>query len=107
MKTKETETKSKSIPGVAHLLTWIVCWGTLILVCASAPAQNLFVSGGNSVYEITLSGVETTFASGLTSSGALTFDQAGNLFVLDSSSIYKFTPDGVRSTFASGSYGPW
>ena len=106
MKTKATETKSKSTAGVAHLLTWIVCLGALILSCASAPAQNLFVSSdaaGGNIYEFTPNGVRSTFASGL--NGALAFDKAGNLFVADipdRSNIYKITPAGLRTTFASG-----
>jgi len=105
MKNKQTETKSKSTPGVAHLLTWIVCWGTLILVCSSAPAQNLFVSSdaaGGNIYEFTANGVRSTFASGLGLNGALAFDKAGNLFVADRGNIYKITPAGLRTTFASG-----
>src|SRR6266480_1446948 len=103
MKNKQTETKSKSTPSVANLLTWIVCWGTLSLVCSSAPAQNLFVSSdaaGGNIYQFTANGVRSTFASGLT--GALAFDKAGNLFVANGDSIYKFTPSRMRSIFASG-----
>jgi len=103
MKNKELETKFKSAPGLAcQLFGRVVCLGAVILTCSSALAQNLFVSGGNSIYKISLNGVETTFASGLTAPGALTFDRAGNLFVSDSGSILKFTPDGVRTIFASG-----
>src|SRR6266513_3858715 len=105
MKNKQTETKSKSTPSVAHLLTWIVCWGTLILVCSSAPAQNLFVSSdaaGGNIYEFTPNGVRSAFASGL--AGALAFDKAGNLFVSDrgNGAINQITPAGLRTTFASG-----
>src|SRR4029077_11916448 len=105
MKNKQPETKFESTPGVAHLLTWIVCLGTLILVCASAPAQNLFVSSdaaGGNIYEFTANGVRSTFASGLGLNGALAFDKAGNLFVADRGNIYKITPTGLRTTFASG-----
>src|SRR5438034_1073953 len=103
MKNKQTETKSKSTPGVANLLTWIVCWGTLNLVCSSAPAQNLFVSSdaaGGNIYEFTPNGVRSTFASGV--AGPLAFDKAGNLFVADSDNIYKITPAGWRTTFGPG-----
>src|ERR1700720_2690752 len=103
MKTKATETKSKSTAGVAHLLTWIVCLGALILSCASAPAQNLFVSDGSgNIYELDPNGVRSTFASGLGTIFSFAFDKAGNLFVADSGNIYKITPAGLRSTFASG-----
>src|SRR5437870_834881 len=101
MKTKATETKFKSTLCVArHLLSTAVCLGAIILICSSAPAQNLFVSGGDpgngKIFEFTPDGVETTFASGLNSPQNLAFDSEGNLFVVDSGAIYKFTPDGVR-----------
>jgi sugar lactone lactonase YvrE len=96
----------------------------LILICSSAPAQNLFVSAaelnssgfavGGKIDEITPEGVQSTFASGLDALGRLAFDSAGNLFVGDfndgspgSGSILKFTPDGIRSTFALGLNGPY
>src|ERR1700757_4488832 len=101
MKTKLTKTKCKSAPVVAaQLFSRVTCLGAIVLICASASAQNLFVSGGNSIYEFTPSGVETTFVSGLNAPGALTFDKAGNLFVADTGSILKFTSQGVQSTFA-------
>src|SRR5436309_2602921 len=111
MKTKATETKSKSTAGVAHLLTWIMCLGALILSCASGPAQNLFVSSdaaGGNIYEFTPAGGRTTFASGFTNPEAVAFDNAGNLFVsagifgTSTGAIYKITSGGVRSTFAIG-----
>src|SRR5207249_1402823 len=113
MKNKETETKFKSALGVArHLFGRLVCLGAVILTCASAPAQNLFVAsdtgnaGGGSVYEFTPNGVRSTFASGL--AGALAFDKAGNLFVLDfGGKIHKFTTSGARTTFASGFNWAW
>ena len=103
MKNKLTKTKFKSVLRIAgKLFTRVACLGVVILIYSSASAQNLFVSGGNSIYEFTPGGVETTFASGLTSPGVLTFDGAGNLFVGDSGSIIRFTPYAIRSTFASG-----
>src|SRR5437763_9608543 len=80
------------------------------LICARAPAQNLFVSDfdfqGNYgiIDEFTPNGVRSTFASGLNDPAGLAFDQAGNLFVAvaGSGAIYKFAPAGVRTIFASG-----
>src|SRR6266513_207075 len=116
MKNELTKTTFKSALGVTcHLISRIVCLGAVILVCSSAPAQNLFVSSdaaGGNIYEFTPNGVRSTFASGL--AGALAFDKAGNLFVTTgyrddfgfpingSGKIYKLTPNGLRTTFASG-----
>src|SRR4029077_9258918 len=110
MKNKQPETKSKSTPGVAHLLTWIVCLNVLILSCARAPAQNLFMSDGYSgtsedlghIYKFTPTGASSAFASGLDGPEGLAFDSAGNLFMAAEGNIYKFTPGGARTTFASG-----
>jgi sugar lactone lactonase YvrE len=87
------------------------------LICSSASAQNLFVSGndadGGKVFEFTTDGVESTFASGLSGPQGLAFDSAGNLFVADSGdgslgsgSIIKFTQDGAPTTLALGLNGP-
>src|SRR5437016_853975 len=97
MENKQTEFKSGR--GLArHLFGRVVCLGAVIVTCSSAPAQNLFVaSSDGNIYEFTLAGVRSTFASG--TSGALAFDAAGNLFVA-ADAIYKFTPAGVRTTFA-------
>src|SRR5438105_4352799 len=104
MKTRKTETKFKSAPGlVCYLFGRVLCLGAVILICSSASAQNLFVSdyvGGN-IDELDPAGVRSIFASGV--SGALAFDRAGNLFVASfDGQILKFTPDGARTTFASG-----
>src|SRR5438105_15091143 len=107
MKNELTKTTFKSAPGVTcHLISRVVCLGAVILVCSSAPAQNLFVSSdaaGGNIYEFTPNGVRSTFASGL--AGALAFDKAGDLFVTAGDNIYKFTPSGARTTFASGPAG--
>ena len=74
-----------------------------------ASAQNLFQSDGSgNIYEYTLGGVRSTFASGLSVPYGLAFDGAGNLFVCNNrvNSIYEYTPGGVQSTFASGFNGP-
>jgi len=108
---KQTETKFKSALGVAcHLFSRAACLGAVILICSSAPAQNLFVSSADSesglghIYEFTPNGVRSTFASGLNYAYGLAFDTAGKLFVT-ADAIYKFTPDGVRTRFASGPAG--
>jgi hypothetical protein len=107
MKTKATETKFESLRIARHLFTRIVCLGTVILICSSAPAQNLFVSGsdagGVKIFEFTPNGLQSIFASGLNAPNGLAFDGAGNLFVADAGgSILKFTPDGAQTTFALG-----
>src|SRR6266581_3704481 len=106
MKNKQTETKFKSTLRVGgHLISTVVCLGAVILICSSAPAQNLFVSdaGLGNIDEFTPAGVRTTFASGLPGPFGLAFDSAGNLLVAAGGDIvvnnkgvvYKFTPSGV------------
>jgi sugar lactone lactonase YvrE len=112
MKNKVTETKFHAALGIAgHLSSRALCLGAVILVCASASAQNLFMSDGYSgidhdlgnIFKIAPDGVRSTFASGLDGPAGLAFDAAGNLFVASFlGNIYKFTPDGGRTTFASG-----
>jgi hypothetical protein len=95
-----------------RLLCGSVCAGTVIVLAAwSAPAQNLFVSGGSgNIYEYTPGGVQSTFANnyaGAAYSG-LAFDSAGDLFVGDNhnGAIYEFKPGYIAGqtpiTFASG-----
>ena len=109
MKGGQTKTKFDSaFRAASQLIARVVCLGAIILICSSAPGQNLFVSsdaGGGNIYEFTPNGVRSTFASGLT--GDLAFDKAGNLFVSDGGNIYKITPAGLRTTFASGLGGAW
>jgi len=107
MKNKLTETKCKSAIGsIDHLLRSVAWFGAIVLICASASAQNLFVSAndssGGKIVKFTWDGVRSTFASGLTAPDGLTFDNIGNLFVADSGSIIRFTPSGARSIFATG-----
>src|SRR5436309_9489492 len=93
--------RARRIGGVAWL-------GAAILFCSSAPAQSqdLYVSNsGGPIYRFTPGGVQSTFASGLSSPEGLAFDSAGNLFVADrvaNGTINEFTPGGARSIFASG-----
>jgi len=121
MKTKITETKFKSPIAVAGRL--FARLGVVILICSSASAQNLFVSGTGCggdvscghIYEFTWDGVQSIFASGLNAPGDVAFDNAGNLFVADCENcgtpradfaIYKIASNGVRTTFASGLSSP-
>src|SRR5438874_2980787 len=110
MKTRKTETKFKSAPGlVCYLFGRVLCLGAVILICSSAAAQNLFVSSGGNIYEIDPNGVRSTFASGLGTPFALAFDTSGNLYEGDfgTGTIFKFAPDGTKSTFASGLGNPF
>jgi DNA-binding beta-propeller fold protein YncE len=115
MKTKLTETKFKSTIGRARqLLSRTACLGAVLLICSSASAQNLFVSGsdarGGAIFRFTWDGGQSVFASGLTDPWDLAFDNRGNLYVVDydrgalfgEAAVYKITPNGVRTTFASG-----
>ena len=66
---------------------------------------NLFVSVGQDITRITLSGEMTVFATGLSLPSGLAFDGAGNLYVAystgDTGGIWKFNPDGAKSPFGS------
>ena len=79
-----------------------------MLITSSAQGQNLFVqdSVSGDIYEYTLGGARTTFASGLSLPDGLAFNSAGDLFEADNGSgnIYEYTPSGVQQTppFASG-----
>jgi hypothetical protein len=72
--------------------------------------QNLFVStySPDTIYKYTPSGVQSTFATGLSYPFLMAFDSSGNLFVANSDNdggggyIGKITPAGVKSTFYSG-----
>ena len=105
---------------IRKLFSGAACLGTVILICASASAQNLFVSGSEpqknctgacgAIYKFTWDGGQSIFVSGLTDPWDVAFDSAGNLFVVDydhgglvgDAAIYKITPNGVRTTFARG-----
>ena len=121
MKMKVTETKFRPMGSLrVRLLTTAACLGAFILICSTASAQNLFVSGRTPVnncvgacgviYKFNWDGGQSIFATGLTNPWDLAFDTAGNLFVVDYSHsgllgdavIYKITPTGVRTVFASG-----
>jgi sugar lactone lactonase YvrE len=116
MKTKITEPKYKSALGVAgQLFSRLACLGAAILICTSASAQNLFVSGtdagGGEIFQFTWDGGQSIFASGLYKPSGMAFDNAGNLFVVDyeilngdfigNAAIFKITPNGTLTIFAS------
>ena len=116
MKTKVTETKSKSALGRAGQLFSRVVWlGAAILICSGASAQNMFVSGrdagGGEIFKFTWDGGQSIFASGLYKPWDLAVDSAGNVFVMDymivsgdqvgNAAIFKITPSGTLTIFAS------
>ena len=89
--------------------------GAYPLGLAFDSSGNLFVStdcfcepGSDTILEFTPTGVESTFATGLTNPRGLAFDSSGNLFVAESNDfpdgdILKFPPGGGTPTvFASG-----
>jgi len=121
MKTKLTETKFKWASGAAkQLFSGIACFGAALLICSSASAQNLFVSGSEptkncfdgcgAIFRFTWDGGKSIFATGLTNPWDVAFDGAGNLYVVDydrsglqgNAAIDKISPNGARSRFASG-----
>src|SRR5438067_1641990 len=117
MKKEQAETKLKPTLGLTRRsITGVLCLAVISLICARAPAQNLFAvgvdSGGGftgSIEKFTPNGVRSIFASGLTTPFNLACDSEGNLFVADGGdpwdlvegAVYKFTPSGLRSTLAS------
>ena len=121
MKTNLTKTKFKSSFSTAsQFFNRAACLGAAILICSSASAQNLFVSGNahlkncrppcGVIYKFSWDGGQSIFAAGLNTPGDVAFDSAGNLFVVDydhdelfgEAAVYKITPNGVRTIFASG-----
>jgi DNA-binding beta-propeller fold protein YncE len=115
MKMNLTKTNSKfGVGSVSHLFSSAVWLVALFLICSSAFAQNLCVSGrdgrGGEIYKFTWDGGQSIFVSGLTDPWDVAFDRTGNLFVVDydrsgllgNAAVYKITRSGVRSTFASG-----
>jgi len=125
MKTKPTETKFECAFGRVRQLFSRVAWlGAVILICSSASAQNLFVSGKNlptnegpgdgygAIFRFTWDGEQSVFASGLYKPGNLTLDSAGNLFFMDyvileggasgNAAVFKITPNRTLTIFAFG-----
>lgn len=97
----------------AFTTTLLVLACTLFSTANGAPGD-IFASidsrsgnGNDSIYQYTPAGVQTTFASGLSSPRGLAFDSAGNLFVATNfcqgacqNTILKITPDGMQTVFA-------
>ena len=115
MKAKLTEAKCRFALGrIGRLCSRIVWLAGVLLICSSASAQNMFVSGtdagGGEIFKFPLAGPETIFATGLVDPWDLAVDRAGNLFVVDSqcgelycgAKINKITPQGLRTVLASG-----
>ena len=116
MKTELTQAKFRSTLGRAGRFFSMVAFGAATLICSSATAQNLFVSGtdsgGGEIFKFTWDGGQSIFASGLYKPWDMAFDSAGNLFVVDymivggdlsgNAAIFKITPNGTLRIFASG-----
>ena len=115
MTTNLAETKFTSALGrVEQLISRVACLGALILISATASAQNLFVSGtdahGGAIFKFAWDGGQSIFASGLIDPWDVAFDAAGNLYVVDydrsgllgNTVIQKIAPNGARTTLASG-----
>src|SRR5262245_65580963 len=114
MKTKLTERKFKSRLGLARqLFSRLACVGAFILICSSASAQNLFVSGrdayGGAIFKFTWDGGQSVFASGFYKPWDMAFDSAGKVNVVDymiiegelhgNAAMYKITTKAVLTIF--------
>ena len=115
MKTKLTKLNWQRAFKRAGNFISMATLGAAILICSSASAQNLFVSGrdanGGEIFKFTWDGRQSIYVSGLYQPSALAFDGTGNLFVVDYmivgdlhgyAAIYKITPAGGISILASG-----
>jgi sugar lactone lactonase YvrE len=115
MKAKVTEAKFRSAHGRIGQFFSMVAFGAAILICSSASAQNLFVSGrdagGGEMFKFTWDGGQSIFASGLYKPWDVAIDSAGDVFVVDymilggdlvgNAAIFKITPNGTLTIFAS------
>lgn len=98
-----------------RLFNVVIFAALFVAASPGARAQNLFVADyqGGTIYEISPSGAQKVFASGLNYPQGLAFDGAGDLFEADGNSgnIYEFIyQDSVLNSnpvvFASGLAGP-
>ena len=88
----------------------LACAGVVLLIASAGQAQNLFVTSGHNIVEITPGGGKSIFASLSGHANGLAFDSAGDLFasvILQTNlnvvgGIIKIMPGGVQSTFAIG-----
>ena len=89
MKTKVTGAKFGSALGrVGQLFSRVVWWGAVILICSGASAQNMFVSGTNSVggeviFKFSWDLKQSIFGSGFSKPRDMALDSAGNPFFVD------------------------
>jgi sugar lactone lactonase YvrE len=80
---------------ILPLLTFLSL-GAIFALATSAYAQNLFVSinavsfnSDGGIFEYTPTGVQSTYAHGVTSPRGLTFDSVGNLFVAKTLGVHR------------------
>ena len=107
--------KTKIRSPINDLFARAVCAAVFMMISLNTLAQNLFVDSyfNGTIVEITPGGVQSTFASGLSTPEGMAFNSAGDLFVAEFGaangnygSIVEITPGGVQSTFASGLNSP-
>ena len=121
MKTNSPQNKitKKSIFGPSLLYAAAVLAAVLAPITTHAQ-NNLYVSvngngsnSGGSIFEYTLDGMQSTFASGLARPRGLAFDGNGNFYVATTfdtpgdgfhGRILKFTPRGKRSTLGNAAH---
>src|SRR5258707_596759 len=96
------KTKFNSI--IHHSFGGVILAGAFLLISSTAQAQNLFVSTGTNIIEITPGGGQSTFATGLIQGGGVAINSAGDVFVADNHTpnVFEYTTNGTQSTFASG-----
>ena len=107
----------KTITKIMHSAFAIVIFA-IGAVTANGAVNDVFASvngsgsnGGGFIYHYTSTGVQSTFASGLSRPRGVAFDGFGNLFVATntfnsstgtlSAAILKIFPDGTQTTFAN------
>src|ERR1039457_757937 len=89
---------------IQALLMSVVLAGSGLLIAANAKGQNLYVSAGGYILQITPSGSTTIFAGGQLGTGQLQgkdFNSSGELFVCSYTNILKISTNGVVSIFAN------